>query len=145
VNDNDEETTAERLPARERRRLRLRTSRLVQYLLLQALIAGVCILALLQSLPGPPAQYQVTAFNLTEAGVERAVTLPYFSALRNAINDPPRFAGQFVRPAGKAKRAWSVFLPRFTNARSPSMAWRSSTAGAIPPPTGPTATRPQSP
>ena len=113
MNDHDEDATAEQLPARERRRLQ--TSRLVQYLLLQALIVAACIFALRQSLPGPPAQYQVTAFQLTEAGVERAVTLPYFSPLRNAMNDPPRFTGQFVRPAGEAAQAWSVFLPRFTN------------------------------
>ena len=113
MNDHDEDATAEQLPARERRRLQ--TSRLVQYLLLQALIVAACIFALRQSLPGPPAPYQVTAFQLTEAGVERAVTLPYFSLLRNAMNDPPRFTGRFVRPAGEAAQAWSVFLPRFTN------------------------------
>jgi len=113
VNDHDEDATAGQLSGHERRRLQ--TSRLVQYLLLQAVIAGACVLALLQSLPGPLAEYQVTAFNLTEAGIERAVTLPYFSPLRNAMNDPPRFTGQFVRPAGEAARSWSVFLPRFTN------------------------------
>jgi signal transduction histidine kinase len=113
VNDHDEDATAEQPPGRERRRLQ--TSRLVQYLLLQAVIAGACVLALLQSLPEPPAQYQITAFKLTEAGVERVVTPPYFSPLRNAMNDPPRFSGQFVRPASEAARAWSVFLPRFTN------------------------------
>ncbi len=104
---------AGRLPARQWRRLRI--SRLGQYLLLQAAIAGLCVLALLQSLPGPPDQYQVTAFNLVESGAARAVTLPYFSSLRNATDDPPRFSGHFVRPADEAKRAWSVFLPRFTN------------------------------
>ena len=113
MNGHDETATADLPPARERRRLRM--SRLVQYLLLQALIAGVCVVALLQSLPGPSAQFQVTAFRLTEAGIERAVTLPYFSPLRNAMNDPPRFSGQFVHPPGEAGRAWSVFLPRFTN------------------------------
>ena len=113
MNDTDEDATAERQPARDRRRLW--TSRLVQYLLLQAVIAGVCVLALRQSLPGPPDQYQVTAFKLTEAGIEHAVTLPYFSPLRHAMNDPPRFSGHFVHPAGEAGRAWSVFLPRFTN------------------------------
>ena len=102
MNDHDEDATAEQLPARERRRLQ--SSRLVQYLLLQALIAGACVLALLQSLPRPPAEYQITTFNLTEAGVERAVTLPYFSPLRNAMNDPPRFSGHFVHPAGEAAR-----------------------------------------
>ncbi|NOJ48834.1 histidine kinase [Bradyrhizobium sp. WSM 1744] len=96
-------------------RRRLQTSRLIQYLLLQAVIAAACVLALLQSLPGPPAQYQLTAFNLTESGIKRAVTLPYFSSLRNAMHDPPRFSGHFVRPAGDAAQAWSVFLPRFTN------------------------------
>ena len=113
MNDHDEDATAEQLSGHERRRLQ--TSRLIQYLLLQALIAGACVLALRQSLPEPPAEYQVTAFRLTEAGAERAVTLPYFSPLRNAMNDPPRFTGQFVRPAGEAAQAWSVFLPRFTN------------------------------
>lgn len=96
-------------------RRRLRTVRLAQYLLLQALIAVACILALRQSLPGPPAEYLVTTLGLTEHGVERPVTLPYFSPLRHAMDDPPRFTGQFNRPAGEAGRAWSVFLPRFTN------------------------------
>ena len=113
MNDHDEDATAEQLPGHERRRLQ--TSRLIQYLLLQALIVAACIFALRQSLPEPPAEYQVTAFRLTESGAERAVTLPYFSPLRHAMNDPPRFAGQFIRPAGEAARAWSVFLPRFTN------------------------------
>src|SRR5215218_4048443 len=113
VNDHDEDATAEQLSGHERRRLQ--TSRLVQYLLLQAVIVAACIFALRQSLPGPPTQYQVTAFKLSEAGSERAVTLPYFSPLRNAMNDPPRFTGQFVRPAGEASQAWSVYLPRFTN------------------------------
>ncbi|WP_171579418.1 sensor histidine kinase [Bradyrhizobium australiense] len=112
MNDHGDDVQPE-LPGRERRRLRW--SGLIQYLLLQAVIAAAGVLALLQSLPGPPAQYQLTAFQLTEAGIERAVALPYFSPLRNAMNDPPRFSGKFVRPAGEASRAWSVFLPRFTN------------------------------
>jgi signal transduction histidine kinase len=98
-----------------RARRRLRTVRLVQYLLLQALIAVACILALQQSLPEPPAEYLVATLGLSEHGVERPVTLPYFSPLRHAMDDPPRFTGQFNRPAGEARRAWSVFLPRFTN------------------------------
>ncbi len=43
------------------------------------------------------------------------MTPPYFSPQRHAMDDPPRFTGQFDRPADEAKRAWSVFLPRFTN------------------------------
>ncbi len=98
-----------------RARRRLRTVRLAQYLLLQALIAVACILALRQPLPAPPAEYLVAALGLSEHGIEHPVTLPYFSPLRHAMDDPPRFTGQFDRPAGEARRAWSVFLPRFTN------------------------------
>ena len=57
----------------------------------------------------------MTAFRLSERGVARDVTLPHFLASRYAMDDPPRFTGQFVRPADEAGRAWSVFLPRFTN------------------------------
>jgi signal transduction histidine kinase len=112
VNDHADDAPPD-LPGRERRRLQ--TSRLIQYLLLQALIVAACIFALRQSLPEPPAEYLVATFGLSERGVERAVTLPYFSSLRHAMDDPPRFTGHFNRPAGEAGRAWSVFLPRFTN------------------------------
>ncbi|WP_246174929.1 sensor histidine kinase [Bradyrhizobium paxllaeri] len=112
MNDHTDDAQPD-LPGRERRRLQ--ASRLIQYLLLQAVIASACVVALLQSLPGPPVQYRMTAFQLTDAGIERAVTLPYFSPRRDAMNDPPRFSGQFVRPAGEAAQPWSVFLPRFTN------------------------------
>lgn len=100
-------------PRHERRRLP--SSRLVRYLLLQALIAAACIFALMQSLPGPPSEYLIETFQLSERGVERAVTPPYFSPQRQAMDDPPRFTAQFSRPADQAGRAWSVFLPRFTN------------------------------
>ena len=53
------------MPGRERRRLQ--TSRLVQYLLLQALIAAACIFALRQSLPAPPAEYLVATFGFPSA------------------------------------------------------------------------------
>nr|WP_249127615.1 ATP-binding protein [Bradyrhizobium lablabi] len=99
------------LPARHRRW----PSRLVPYLLLQALIAGLCVLALPLSLPEPPAQYRITDFRMIEDGTERLVALPHFTAPRYAPDDSPRFAAQFVRPHAEAGRAWSVFLPRFTN------------------------------
>ena len=73
MNDHGDDAQPD-LPGSERRRLQ--TSRLVQYLLLQALIVAACIFALRQSLPEPPAEYQVTAFRLSESGTERMVTLP---------------------------------------------------------------------
>jgi signal transduction histidine kinase len=112
VNDHADDAPPD-LPGRVRRRVQ--TSRLIQYLLLQALIAVACIFALRQSLPEPPAEYLVATFGLSERGAERPVTLPHFSSLRHAMDDPPRFTGHFNRPAGEAGRAWSVFLPRFTN------------------------------
>jgi signal transduction histidine kinase len=112
VNDHADDAPPD-LPGRVRRRVQ--TSRLIQYLLLQALIAVACIFALRQSLPEPPAEYLVATFGLSERGAERPVTLPHFSSLRHAMDDPPRLTGHFNRPAGEAGRAWSVFLPRFTN------------------------------
>jgi signal transduction histidine kinase len=93
----------------------VRASRVTGYVLLQALIAAICVFGLMQSLPQPPAQYRMTDFTMTEGGAGRAVTLPRFTASRYAVEDSPRFATTFVRPEGDAGRPWSVFLPRFTN------------------------------
>ena len=101
------------LPGRRRRQKQV--SRVIQYILLQALIAALSVLALRQSLPEPPAKYRVTEFRMTEGGTERAVTLPHFTAPRYATEASPRFTAQFVRPHDEAARAWSVLLPRFTN------------------------------
>jgi signal transduction histidine kinase len=90
-------------------------SRIIQYALLQALIAALCALGLLQSLAQPPAEYRITSFTLSEGGAERAVRLPQFTAPHYAIENSPRFITQFVRTPAEASRAWSVFLPRFTN------------------------------
>lgn len=90
-------------------------SRLIQYVLLQALIAALCVLALRQSLPEPPPQYRITEFRMLENGTERPVTLPHFTAPRYAPADSPRFSAAFVRSHEEAGRAWAVLLPRFTN------------------------------
>src|SRR5207244_13422637 len=101
-------------PAVPKRR-RWQASRIIQYVLLQAVIAALCVLALRQSLPEPPEKYRRTAFTMTEGGVERAVTLPQFTAPNYPVDASPCFAAQFVRPASEAGRTWSVFLPRITN------------------------------
>ena len=49
----------------------LRASRLLQYAVLQLLIAVVCFFALRQSLPAPPSRYLATEFNAKEGGTER--------------------------------------------------------------------------
>lgn len=90
-------------------------SRLIQYVLLQALIATLCVLALRQSLPEPPPQYRISEFRMLENGTERPVTLPHFTASRYPLADSPRFSATFVRPREEAGRAWAVLLPRFTN------------------------------
>ena len=98
-----------------RRRRRLKLSRLVQYVLLQALIAIVCIFALRQSLPEPPSNYLVTEFSLKENGAERSVTLPHLTSSRFSMDDPPLYTGHFSWTRGAGEGAWSVLLPRFTN------------------------------
>ena len=90
-------------------------SRLFQYVLLQALIAIVCIFALRQPLSEPPSRYLVTAFTLEDRGATRSVTLPDFVATRSSMNDPALYRGSFNWSGSEPQRAWSVYLPRFTN------------------------------
>ncbi len=92
-----------------------RASRLVPYLLLQALIAALSAFGLMRSLPEPPQQFRIADFRMVEGGVERPVSLPLFTARRYAAEESPRFTSSFVRPESEAGRPWSVFLPRFTN------------------------------
>jgi signal transduction histidine kinase len=98
-----------------RLRRRQQASRLIHYALVQALIVIACIFVLRQSPPEPSSQYLVTAFSSKEAGAERSVTLPHFTASRFSMNDPPVYTGSFVWPGSEQQRAWSVFLPRFSN------------------------------
>ena len=89
--------------------------RLAQYLLLQVVIAALCILVLRHPLPEPSARYRVTAFTLYDRGTMRDVMLPAFVPSRSGMNDPAVFAGSFGWTHGEAGGAWSVYLPRFTN------------------------------
>ncbi|MGH6741617.1 MAG: sensor histidine kinase, partial [Bradyrhizobium sp.] len=90
-------------------------SRLVQYLLLQALIAILCIFVLRQPLPEPPSNYLVASFDLSDRGATRSATLPDFVPTRASMRDPAVFTGQFNWSAREADGGWSVYLPRFTN------------------------------
>lgn len=102
------------VPAWTRRRLRL--SRLVPYLLLQTLIVIACVLMLRLVPPDDPDDYAVSEFSLVEDGATRAVTLPHFTSSRYSLADPPIYTGTFTRAPTDAKTAWSVYLPRFSNA-----------------------------
>lgn len=105
------------IPARAGRTARSRNfaARLVQYVLLQAVISALCILALRHPLPEPPQRFLVTAFKLDDRGLARDVTLPAFVARRAGMSDPAVFTGSFAWDARGADHAWSVYLPRFTN------------------------------
>jgi signal transduction histidine kinase len=96
-------------------RARNSAARLVQYLLLQAVISALCIFVLSRPLPEPPADTLVTSFSLSDRGTTRAVTLPDFVASRASMNGPAVFTGHFDWSARDAGHAWSIYLPRFTN------------------------------
>ncbi|WP_439364811.1 sensor histidine kinase [Bradyrhizobium sp. DASA03005] len=101
-------------PTRPRRRLL--ASRLVPYLLLQALIVIVTILGLRLLQPSDPEDYAVSDFSAREDGLTRPVTLPHFTSSRDSLADPPFYTGTFTFRSGDAASGWSVYLPRFSNA-----------------------------
>lgn len=97
-------------------RRRLLASRLVPYLLFQALIVIATILGLRLLQPSDPEDFALSGFALREDGVTRSVTLPHFTSSRYALADPPFYTGTFAFRSGDAASGWSVFLPRFSNA-----------------------------
>jgi len=97
-------------------RSRKGASRLVQYVLLQAVIAALCIVVLRLPLPEPPAQYRVVDFTLSDRDTTRTVALPDFLDTQFSVDEPAAsYAGHFIWSTREAGRAWSVYLPRFTN------------------------------
>ena len=112
--------TATTTAASGRRRWPKRATLLLQYLLLQPFIIVLCLAVLRIPPPEPPSRYLVTDFSFRENGVEQQVTLPHFTASRYTMNDPPLYSGRFTWPVisrgGEPQGAWSVMLPRFTNA-----------------------------
>jgi signal transduction histidine kinase len=90
-------------------------SRLAEYVLLQVVIAALCILALRHPLPEPPSRYLAGAFTLQDRGATRSVTLPAFVASRSGMNDPAVFSTRFDWSKTDEEDAWSVYVPRFTN------------------------------
>ncbi|MBR0835805.1 histidine kinase [Bradyrhizobium manausense] len=103
---------AAKAPARPKRRLIV--SRLVPYLLLQALIVIATILGLRLLQPSDPEDFALSGFSLKEDGTIRPVTLPHFASSRYSLPDPPLYTGAFTFRNGDG--GWSVFLPRFSNA-----------------------------
>lgn len=101
-------------PTRVRRRLIV--SRLLPYLLLQALIVIATILGLRLLAPSDPDDFELSDFSLREAGAIRPVTLPHFTSSRYSLADPPLYTGAFTFRRADTAPGWSVFLPRFSNA-----------------------------
>ena len=99
-----------------RPRRRLIVSRLVPYLLLQALIVIATILGLRLLQPSDPEDFALSGFSLREDSAARAVTLPHFTSSRYSLADPPLYTGAFTYRPADAASGWSVFLPRFSNA-----------------------------
>ena len=75
---------ASKAPATPARR-RLLASRLVPYLLFQALIVIATILGLRLLQPSDPEDFALSGFTLREDGATRAVTLPNFTSPRTFL------------------------------------------------------------
>jgi signal transduction histidine kinase len=91
-------------------------ARLLPYLLLQVLIGISCLMMLRVLQPSDPDDFAVSEFTLQENGATHPVTLPHFTSSRYSLADPPLYSGSFIWRASDAAAAWSVFLPRFSNA-----------------------------
>jgi signal transduction histidine kinase len=89
--------------------------RLAQYVLLQAVIAALCILALRHPLPEPPSRYLARDITLLDRGASRTITLPAFVPSRSGMNDPAIFSTHFDWSRTGPDDAWSVYAPRFVN------------------------------
>ena len=90
-------------------------SRLVQYVLLQVVIAILCIILLRLPLPQPPDHLEVGDFSVSDRGETRQVALPDFVPSRLSMSEPAIFTGHLPGAGDENGRAWSVYLPRFTN------------------------------
>lgn len=112
MTDGAARPSAPRAPAL---RARNTVTRLVQYSLLQVVIAALCILVLRLPMPEPPAATQATSFSLADRGTTRALALPAFVPSRSSMKEPAIFTGHFGWSTREEGRAWSVYLPRFTN------------------------------
>ena len=109
---------AAKAPTRTRRRLI--ASRLVPYLLLQALIVISTILGLRLLQPSDPEDFAVSAFSAREDGATRAVTLPHFTASRHSLADPPLYTGAFTFRRDDAGSGWSVYPVSYTHLTLPT-------------------------
>ena len=104
------DAAAKPVQSSDRPHRRARPSSLLQYVLLQALIVILCVVALQRPLPEPPARYAVAEFTLREGSDQRTVTLPDFTAARSTADDTPVFSGRFNWQDQEPRRAWSVAL-----------------------------------
>jgi signal transduction histidine kinase len=89
--------------------------RLSQYLLLQAVIALFCIIALRHPVAEPPSGYLLSSFTLTDRGTTRTVTLPDRVPSRLSMNEPALYAAHFDWSHSGDSGEWSVYVPRFAN------------------------------
>jgi signal transduction histidine kinase len=115
ASENRDDTQANVKSAPLTARSRNAAARLVFYLLLQAMIVVLCVLALRHPLREPDSRLLVESFTLNDRGTTRAVTLPDFVATRQSMSDPALFSGSFAWTQREEGKPWSVYLPRFTN------------------------------
>jgi signal transduction histidine kinase len=96
-------------------RSRNSATRLGLYLMLQAVIVILCVLALRHPLREPDSRFLVDSFTLSDRGATHAITLPDFVATRQSMEEPALLSGSFAWTQREAGKPWSVYLPRFTN------------------------------
>jgi hypothetical protein len=107
------ELAAPRLSAPRPSRNSTRTSRLGVHLVVQVLVAAVCVLLLRLPQPSPPPSYRLVDAQASQSGAEREVVLPDRWRKPSTSDDPSVYTLSFDTHEVGPDHPWSVFLPRF--------------------------------
>jgi signal transduction histidine kinase len=90
-----------------------RIYRLGIHLVVQALVAAVCVALLRSPPPSPPPSYRLVNAQVSQSGAERKVALPDRWRKPSTPDDPAVYALTFDATDVAPGHPWSVFLPRF--------------------------------
>jgi signal transduction histidine kinase len=107
------ELAAPRLTAPQSQRASARLYRLGIHLVVQVLVAALCVLLLRLPQPSPPSSYRLIDARASQSGAERVVTLPDRWRKPSSAEEASVYTLSFATGDVAPDHPWSVFVPRF--------------------------------